>query len=209
MVALAINGSHRKGRNTAILLKAILDELNIAGVSTEMIELVDCNIKHCAACNKCLSKNECSIQDDDMLFIAEKMLEADVIIIGSPVYNGNVTSMLKTLMDRTRWMHMKEDMLAGKLGAIATVAGLRNGGQEFAYEAIARFLKSRHIRVISVRDPKGSVINMGVMGTLFEEIYEENKSIKIRWRKSVSEDHLAMTSCRLLAANILKELKAL
>jgi len=66
MKALAINGSHRKGKNTAILLKAVLSELEKGGIETELIELSDFRIESCRACNKCLFKPECSIKDDDM-----------------------------------------------------------------------------------------------------------------------------------------------
>ena len=208
MKALAINGSHRKGKNTAILLKAILDYLDENGVITELVELPDYTIKYCLACNKCLFESKCSIEDDDMNMLASKMMEADVIIIGSPVYNGNVTSMLKTFMDRTRWMHMKQEMLAGKLGAIVTVAGLRNGGQEFTHEAIERFFASRHMQVVPVRDPESNIFNMGVMGTLFESLRDSEKGnkAKIIWKKSVKDDKLAMLTCQLLAKNILDEL---
>jgi len=207
MKALAINGSHRKGKNTAILLKAVLSELEKGGIETELIELSDFRIESCRACNKCLFKPECSIKDDDMATIAQKMIEADVIIMGSPVYNGNVTSKLKTLLDRTRWMHMTKEMLAGKLGAVVTVAGLRNGGQELANEILERFLASRQIEVVHPRDPDGNIFNLGVMGTLFDEITENDGKLTVRWKKSVQDDKLAMAMCKILADRIIHELR--
>lgn len=82
----AINGSHRKGKNTATLLNAVLEEAAAFGASTELLELSDYNIKFCTACNKCLKRSLCSITDDDMTIIAEKLISADGVLLGSPVY---------------------------------------------------------------------------------------------------------------------------
>jgi multimeric flavodoxin WrbA len=208
MKALAINGSHRKGKNTAILLKTVLEELARNGVETKLVELSDLRIEYCKACNKCLFETKCSIEDDDMPMIAEEMLQSDVIILGSPVYNANVTSRLKTFIDRTRWMHMKKELLHGKLGAAVTVAGLRNGGQELAYAIMERFFLSRGMKIIGVRDPQTGIYNMGVMATLYDHLEGESEFPSIKWKKNVGEDSLAITTCRLLARNILRELSA-
>ncbi len=205
MKVLAINGSHRKGKNTALLLKLILEELEREGVETEFVEISDFKIEYCIACNRCLSKPECSIQDDDMKVLAEKLLTADAVIIGSPVYNANVTSRLKTFIDRTRWMHMRKELLHGKLGAAVVVAGLRNGGQEIAYTVLERFFASRGMKTVSVRDPEGGIYNMAVMATLFESL--DPDSGKITWKRSVLDDELAVKTCKLLAKNILEELR--
>lgn len=130
MKVLAINGSHRKGKNTATMLKLVLHELEQGGVQTELLEIADLTIEFCRACNHCLKTTECKIEDDDMAMVAKKMIESDAILLGSPVYFGNVTGKLKVFMDRTRWLHMAENVLDGKLGAALTHAGLRNGGQE-------------------------------------------------------------------------------
>lgn len=206
MKALAINGSHRKGKNTAMLLKTVLEELAKKGVQTKLIELSDLRIEYCKACNKCLFETKCSIEDDDMAPLAQEMLEADVIILGSPVYNANVTSRLKTFIDRTRWMHMRKDLLHGKLGAAVTVAGLRNGGQELAYAIMERFFLSRGMKIVGVRDPGTGIYNMGVMATLYDHLESESSPPSIRWKRNVGEDSLAITTCRFLARNILREL---
>lgn len=206
MKAIAINGSHRKGKNTAILLKTILEELSKNGVETKLFELTDFRIEYCKACNKCLFEPKCYIEDDDMGMLAKEMLESDVIIIGSPVYNANVTSRLKTFIDRTRWMHMKKELLHGKLGAAVTVAGLRNGGQELAHAVIERFFLSRGMKIVEARDPEAGIYNMGVMATLYDHLEGEGELPSIKWKKTVSDDPLAMAVCRMLARNILKEL---
>ncbi|MCU0572196.1 MAG: flavodoxin family protein [Syntrophobacteraceae bacterium] len=200
MRALAINGSHRRGKNTATMLRLVLEELEQGGARTELLEISDLRIEYCTACNHCLRKTECRIQDDDVAMVAERMSASDAIILGSPVYFGNVTSRLKALMDRTRWMHMRENVLDGKLGAAVTHAGLRNGGQEMTQLILERFLQHHGLRVIEARDPRSGVYNLGPMGTLYDSLEGE----EIRWRKGVMEDGLTVRTCRILGRNLLR-----
>jgi len=96
---IAINGSHRKGQNTATLLNTLLAEAAALGATTELLELTDYTIKLCRSCNKCMGGNQCSITDDDMAIIGEKLLAADGIVLGSPAYWANVTTLMKNFMD--------------------------------------------------------------------------------------------------------------
>ena len=203
MKALAINGSHRKGKNTSKMLKIVLEELEKGGVETELLEITDLDVKFCTACNHCLRKTECNIQDDDVPMVAEKMLASDALILGSPVYFGNVTGRFKAFMDRTRWMHMEKNLLEGKLGAALTHAGLRNGGQEITQLVLERFLQHHGLRVIEAREPGAGVYNLGPMGTLFDYMDGE----EMRWKKGVMEDSLTVKTCRILGQNLLRILK--
>jgi multimeric flavodoxin WrbA len=203
MKALAINGSHRKGKNTAALLALVLEELARGGVDTELLEVSDLHIDFCRSCNRCLRKTECSIRDDDMPMVGRKMLAADAIIIGSPVYFSNVTSRLKLFMDRTRWMHMAENLLDGKLGAALTCAGLRNGGQEITQLILERFLQGHGLRVVEARNPHAGVFNLGPMATLFEAF----DGSAIHWKTGALQDALAVQTCRTLGQNLLRLLR--
>ncbi|MCG0277793.1 MAG: flavodoxin family protein [Thermanaeromonas sp.] len=203
MKILAINGSHRKGRNTAKMLETVLEEVRSLGAETELLELSDYNIKPCRACNHCLRVIECSIEDDDMKLIADKMLAADAIVLGSPVYISNVTGLMKNFMDRTRWLHMCRNTLQGKVGAAVTHAGLRNGGQEFTQMIMERFLASHGMIVVDSRDQEGRIYNHGPMGTLFERL-EDGRVI---WKKDVEDDPLALHECRTLGRNIVRQVQ--
>ena len=202
MKVLAINGSHRKGKNTARLLAAVLEEARFLGAETELLELKDYDIKPCLACNRCLRMIACSIQDD-MQALAEKMLAADAIVLGSPVYIANVTGLMKNFMDRTRWLHMVKNVLHGKVGAAVTHAGLRNGGQEFTQMIMEHFLSSHGMIVVDSRDQEGRVYNHGVMGTLFTDLDGDN----LLWKRSVEEDALALHECRTLGRNVVREVQ--
>jgi len=205
MKIIGINGSHRKGKNTAIMLKAVLDEAATLGAETELLELTDYNIKFCLSCNKCLGKPQCSITDDDTAVIGEKLLKADGILLGSPVYWANVTTLMKNFMDRTRWMHMCKNMLAGKVGAAVTIAGLRNGGQEATLRIMEYFLTVQGLYVVDSRNQEAPIMSGGVIGTLFADL----KDGKIIWRRSVLEDEVTMLDCRQLGRNMVHSIKAL
>ncbi|MBP2643524.1 MAG: iron-sulfur flavoprotein [Firmicutes bacterium] len=101
MKVLGINGSPRKDGNTAIIIRTIFKELTKEGIDTELIQLSDITIKGCIACRGCAAnKKQCVITDDDFNDCFAKMLEADGIILGSPVYSADVTSQIKALIDR-------------------------------------------------------------------------------------------------------------
>lgn len=198
MKILAINGSHRKNQNTATMLKLVLEEAARAGAETELLNIAELNIKPCTSCNKCLRRAACSITDDDMAGVAEKMLAADAIVLGSPVYFSNVTGLLKIFMDRTRWLHMVKNLLHGKIGAAVTIAGLRNGGQEITLRIMEAFLRSQGLILVDSRDPDGGIYNSGAIGSLFAGV----KDGVTVWRKGVLEDEVAVLACRQLGRNI-------
>lgn len=205
MKIIAINGSHRKGKNTASLLNAALEAAQEQGATTELLELTDYNIKLCLSCNKCLGKPQCSITDDDMGIVGEKMLAADGIILGSPVYWSNVTTLMKNLMDRSRYMHMVENMLAGKAGGAVTNAGLRNGGQEMTLRIMESFLTAQGLCVLDSRNQDGPIMTAGVAGSLLADI----KDGKVVWRRSVLEDEGAMLAARQLGYNMVAFIKTM
>ncbi len=89
--------------------------------------------------------------------IAEKMLAADAIVLGSPVYISNVTGPMENFMERSRCLHMCWNLLHGKVGGAVTHAGLRNGGQEFTQMIMERYLASHGMIVVDSRDQDGRI----------------------------------------------------
>lgn len=203
MKILGINGSHRKGKNTAQMVKTVLAEAEAHGAETELLELMDYEIKECVSCNKCLFKAGCSIEDDDMGKLYEKLLDADGIVFGSPVYFSNVTGRMKDFIDRSRPLHMVENALDGKVGGAVVHAGLRNGGQELALAVLHTFMVGHGMIVASDRVAKESIVNTGAMGTMFLS-YAEGKT---RFARSVAEDEIALMSCRGLGRNMTELLR--
>jgi len=100
MNILGISGSPRKGGNTDILLKEILRGVRNAGIETTALFLRDYAITPCIGCEKCRNYLTCTQFNDGMSLIYPLIEDAEIIIVGSPVYNYNVTSQMKAFIDR-------------------------------------------------------------------------------------------------------------
>lgn len=134
---LLFNGSPHKEGNTAIALGKVADVLNRRGIETQIIQIGGTNIKPCLGCRKCaeLKNGRCIIQSDDVNRYIEALVEADGMIIGSPVYTSNVTAEVKAFIDRVNFVCKVNDfMLKGKIGAPVIVA--TKTGANVAYAAI-------------------------------------------------------------------------
>ena len=96
---LAIIGSPRKNGNINKIAKEILKGANENGHKIELINLYDYDIKPCLGCWSCVQKENCIIEDD-FEAIFNKIKNADIIVLGSPVYWANVSGMMKNFFDR-------------------------------------------------------------------------------------------------------------
>ncbi len=159
---IGIIGSPRKGSNTEIYVKKALESAENAGADTEIINLATAEIEPCIACNICKNTGECAIYDD-MREINDKLREAQGIIIGSPVYFGNVTSQLKMFMDRSRPLRI-DFKLKNKVAGAISVGASRNGGQETTLSAIHQFLLIQDTIIVGDGDPLGHYGGAGVSG---------------------------------------------
>lgn len=192
MKILAINGSHRVGQNTDYLINEALSAAAELGAETEVIELSEKNVEYCTGCNRCLFKPECSIKDDDMEEIKQKMLEADGIIVASPDYFSNVSGRMKTFIDRTRPMHMVANQLKGKVAGCITMAGLDNCGAEPTYAALSQFCSTHEMIQINPR-PEGPVI-ASVVGMLAHGGHEGRQAAMASFRFRRSDRAFSRTS---------------
>jgi multimeric flavodoxin WrbA len=102
MKVLAINGSpHVEKGNTDLILKPFLDGMKQAGAEVELFYTKRLNINPCLGEHNCWFKTPgvCS-QKDDMQQIIPKLMEADVLVLATPVYVDGMTGPLKNLLDR-------------------------------------------------------------------------------------------------------------
>ena len=99
MKLLVMNGSPRKGGNTDILLDKVVEGAASRGAQAEKIVLNDLDISPCQECDDQGVDGVCRI-DDDMQVVFEKVKDADILVIGSPVYFGSVTAQTKMMIDR-------------------------------------------------------------------------------------------------------------
>jgi multimeric flavodoxin WrbA len=140
MKAIAFNGSARKDGNTAILIRTVFAELEKEGIETELVQLAGTHIHGCIACGQCmkLKNRRCAVETDAVNEYIKKMDAAQAIIMGSPVYFGNVTTEIKALIDRSGFVARANDfMFARKIGA--PVIAVRRGGETAVFDAINRY----------------------------------------------------------------------
>lgn len=129
MKALGISGSPRKDGNTQILVNHCLKAMAEEGIETELVSLAGLNITGCKNCGYCSEHpGECSTKDDAQPIIT-KMKEADAIIVGSPVFYGSATALVKGLLERAGYS--SRGAYAGKVGGPVVVA--RRAGQNFTF----------------------------------------------------------------------------
>ncbi|WP_457569834.1 flavodoxin family protein, partial [Desulfurobacterium sp.] len=133
MKVLAINGSHRKG-STLELLEMVLSEVK-PEIEKEIISLSDYEIGYCKLCGACKKNGGTCVLKDGFQEVTSKMTEADIIIVGSPVYFGSITGMLKSLFDRSRALRVSWSLKNKFCGAVAVGATI-HGGQEHTIQAI-------------------------------------------------------------------------
>ena len=96
MNIIGIACSPRKDGNTDILIKEALAGAKDSGAKTELITIRDNEIKPCDGCGSCVNTGICHIKDD-MQIIYKKMLDADGIILATPVYFWTVSGQAKVL----------------------------------------------------------------------------------------------------------------
>ena len=97
---LVISASPRKGGNSDTLCEEFIRGAQESGNHAEKIFLASKNIKYCIGCGVCNTTQKC-VQKDDMAEILDKMVEADVIVLATPVYFYTMDAQMKTLIDRT------------------------------------------------------------------------------------------------------------
>ncbi len=98
---VAINGSPHEGfGNTSQMLAMLGQHLSREGLELEEIFLSQHQIGFCTGCATCLETGACWVRDD-YNFVVRTVLEADAVILASPVYFFNVTAQMKTFLDRS------------------------------------------------------------------------------------------------------------
>jgi multimeric flavodoxin WrbA len=121
---LGISCSTRNGGNTDILIQEALADAKETGAKVELLKISEMKISPCDGCIICHQSGECKIKDD-MQIIYKKILAADGIILGSPVYFWSVSGQAKVFMDRTYALRYPYHKLKNKVGGAIVVAGRR------------------------------------------------------------------------------------
>lgn len=106
---LILMGSPRKDGNSDILCEEFARGAAEAGNKVEKIRVADKDIHPCIACYHCRDNGGECVFKDDMKDVLQKMIDADVLVLASPVYFYSIDAQLKAVIDRTvaRWLEVK------------------------------------------------------------------------------------------------------
>jgi multimeric flavodoxin WrbA len=138
MKVVAINGSPRKNGNTAIVLKAMAEELEKEGINVETIQVGDQLIHGCIACEHCKKSegNQCVFKDDIVNEASLKMREADGIILAAPTYYGGIPGTAKSFLDRVFY----SSAAYFRYKAATAVSVVRRAGGVDVYRQLTNYL---------------------------------------------------------------------
>jgi len=108
------------------------------------------NIKFCVHCDYCVREKKGCMHVDNMKELYPLLSEAKFLLIGTPLFQGNISGQLKTIMDRCRALVAQNPaVFKNKIGAALAVGGDRSGGQEIAIRTILDFYQQNHVITVS------------------------------------------------------------
>ena len=168
MKVLFLNGSpHTEG----VGKRAIREMQNIferEGIECEVVEIGGLNVRGCCACLACYKLGKCAI-DDEVNVVAEKLKEADALVISSPIYyaapNGTMISFLNRLFYSSRF---DKTMKVG-----AAIATARRGGITAGLDVVNKYFSICGMPIAS-----GQYWN-GLHGALPEDAEEDLEGLQM------------------------------
>jgi NAD(P)H-dependent FMN reductase len=155
---LAFAGSPRRHGNSETLLDWVLGGMSTEeDVVIEKVALTDANINPCKGCNACEKLNKC-VQRDGMDVYHDKIVDADIILLSSPIFCMGVASQVKALIDRAQVFRSRKYVLklpvvpmerkGKRLGVFLASAGQK---WDFVFDAAIPSVKCFY-HVIDIRD---------------------------------------------------------
>ena len=139
MKVLLINGSPKANGNTALALSEMAKVFETEGIEVELIHVGNKDIRGCIACNQCARLGKC-VFDDLVNEVAQKLDEADGLVVGSPVYYSSPNGTVLSFMDRLFYStgnannHVPKHMKVG-----AAVVSCRRGGNTASFDVLNKY----------------------------------------------------------------------
>ena len=144
MKVLLVNGSpHREG-NTFIALSEVAETMRMLGDEAEMVWIGNRPVRGCIACGSCAKTGKCAFDDDVMPEILAKAVEADGIVVGSPVYYAGPNGALCAVLDRMFYSGGR--FLQRKPAAAVVVC--RRGGASAAFDRLNKYFTMSNMPVV-------------------------------------------------------------
>ena len=130
-----INGSPRRDGNTAVALAEMQKVFAEEGIEFEEVRVGSKVIRGCVACGTCFEAGKCAF-DDIVNECAQKLAEADGLVVGTPVYYGSANATVIALLDRLFFSTGNIDKTM-KVGCGVAVA--RRGGIEATWDEVNKY----------------------------------------------------------------------
>lgn len=147
---LGICGSPRKQGTDYAVKYALNYAAEKFNFETEFWTVRAKTIKFCVHCDFCIREKKGCMHVDNMTELYPIIEKAKFLLFGTPVFQGNLSGQLKTIMDRCRALvAMNPKVFTGKIGIALAVGGDRSGGQEIAIRSILDFYQQNHIISVS------------------------------------------------------------
>jgi multimeric flavodoxin WrbA len=169
MKVTAFNASQRENGNTRILITKVFDEIQKDKIDTEIISLSGKIISGCTACYKCIENKDmkCIIRNDMINDCIKSMIESDCIILASPTYFTDVTSNMKSLIDRAGMVgNANGKMYKRKAGA--SIVSVRRGGAIHAFDTMNHFFLISEMLIVG-----SSYWNIGIGRNIGDVLQDE------------------------------------
>lgn len=136
---LVFKGSPREHGNSSTLADRAVDGAKAAGAEVEVFSLHTMNIKPCDACDTCHETGVCVLKDD-MQILYPKLIQADAIVIASPIYWFTMNAQTKLFVDRWYGLETPQgNPLKGKQFGILLTYGDTDPYSSGAINAIRTF----------------------------------------------------------------------
>lgn len=212
---LGIAGSPRRGNTDVLVKEALKGAEEVDGVAAEFMSLAELDIKGgCKACYSCKKPFSmelmCRGYRDDVNQIFRKIIEADGIILGSPVYWGGPSGLLKAVLDRS--MSVEDDFpFRNKVGGVVVVSSSVHGGHEGAIEDIHKWFFIHDMIVVAVGDhperEEGGYY--GAMATTIDKRGQHVPGISSAKMQAVKNDRIGMMAASALGRRVAEIAKIL
>lgn len=174
---VVLSASPRKGGNSDLLCDQFIKGATESGNHVEKIFIQDKKINFCLGCMACQHNGGECVQVDDMNAILEKMIQADILVMATPIYFYNMDAQLKVLIDRSCARY--QEISHKKAYLITTCADTREDAMDVTIAGFRVFLDClNHVREMGIISATG-VTNIGDIKEKPEmsQAYQMGKSV--------------------------------
>ncbi|MDF3001957.1 MAG: flavodoxin family protein [Bacillota bacterium] len=201
MKVLLVNGSPNKEGCTFTALSEVAGALQKHGIETEIFHIGRKPVHGCIACGRCEELGRCTFDDDICNELTGRMIAANGIIIGSPVYYAGPNGALCALLDRI--FFSSSHKFSNK--PAAAVVSCRRGGATAAFDRLNKYFTISRMPVVSSQywnmvhgftpdDVRKDLEGLQIMRTLGDNMAWMLKSIKTANQMMPEKEPWVMTN---------------